>query len=251
VSSLAIGLLGSGEFEPWAEAVDRWLLERASGGDGTVLILPTASAPEGDQVFDNWAEMGLAHYGRQGIKAEIVALKTPADANRPDLVARLERASMVFFSGGNPAYLASTLAGSAFWDALVAAMARGLAYAGCSAGVACLGERAPDSSFRELTAAVWQPGLRLFPGVYFGPHWDMLDTYIPGLQEFFRASVPAGGRLLAIDERTAIVGDGRRWSAVGASAVHLWEGGDWREFQAGQSFEAELAPDQAPRPPGS
>ena len=39
-------LLGSGEWQPWTDEVDRWLLERTTG-DGTVLVLPTASAPEG------------------------------------------------------------------------------------------------------------------------------------------------------------------------------------------------------------
>jgi hypothetical protein len=34
-------LLGSGEFEPWSAAVDRWALGEAEG-DGRVLILPTA-----------------------------------------------------------------------------------------------------------------------------------------------------------------------------------------------------------------
>ncbi len=29
--------LGAGEFEPWSEAVDRWVLERTDG-DGRVLI---------------------------------------------------------------------------------------------------------------------------------------------------------------------------------------------------------------------
>src|SRR5207247_11167709 len=64
-------LLGSGEFEPWTAEVDRWLLERTIGS-GRVLILPTASAPEGDAVFNRWGDMGLAHYEELGIPAEVV-----------------------------------------------------------------------------------------------------------------------------------------------------------------------------------
>lgn len=90
-----MALLGSGEFEPWTEAADRWLLERTSG-DGTVLILPLASAPEGDGVFDRWADMGLRHYDRLGVPSEVVPLKTRQDAERPELAAMLERASMVY-----------------------------------------------------------------------------------------------------------------------------------------------------------
>ena len=39
MSHRSFALLGSGEFEPWNEEVDRWLLGRADGRDGRVLIL--------------------------------------------------------------------------------------------------------------------------------------------------------------------------------------------------------------------
>jgi cyanophycinase-like exopeptidase len=245
VSRLSFGLLGSGEFEPWNDEVDRWLLDRATG-DGSVLILPTASAAEGDEVFDRWADMGLEHYRRTGIPARVLPLKTREDAGRPELAAKLERASMAFFSGGNPAYLAGVLSGTPFWAALVAAMGRGLAYAGCSAGVACLGEVAPDSSVGNPSSRdVWRPGLRLFPEVYFGPHWDALDRFFPGLQGLFLAAVPPGCRLLAIDERTAVVGDGTRWSVVGSGLAQLLEDGTLQEFASGASFDASLTSAQA------
>ena len=136
MSPPAIALLGSGEFEPWTEPVDRWLLDRATG-DGTVLILPTASAPEGDRVFTMWADMGLAHYGRLGIASEVVPMKTREDADRPEFAGMLERASIVYFSGGNPAYLATVLRESRFWNDLIRRLDQGLAYTGCSAGMAC------------------------------------------------------------------------------------------------------------------
>lgn len=175
MAGLTLGLLGSGEFEPWTEVVDQALLERANTGNGEVLILPTASAPEGDEVFDMWAAKGLDHYRQSGIKADVIPLKTREDAHDPGLIASLGQASMIFVSGGNPAYLATTLAGTPFWQALLQAMADGLAYAGCSAGAACLGQRAPDSSVDQVTAEIWQPGLQLFPSVLVGPHWDALD----------------------------------------------------------------------------
>src|SRR5882724_1349827 len=55
------GLFGSGEFLPWAEPVDTRLVESSSRRDGRVLVVPTASAPEGDAVFERWAAMGTEH----------------------------------------------------------------------------------------------------------------------------------------------------------------------------------------------
>ena len=232
-------LLGSGEFEPWSAEVDRTVLERANG-DGRVLILPTASAKEGDEVFDGWASKGLAHYEALGLPAEVVPLKTRDDAARPDLIDRLEGASAVYFSGGNPAYLAATIAGTPFWDALRAAMERGLGYIGCSAGVACLGDAAPDSDALEFDDGVWKPGLGVFSGVWFGPHWDALDSFVPGLTEFIVSSVPAGETLLAIDENTAVLGEGASWSVVGASGAHVYRDGAWVHHPAGTSFALDL-----------
>ena len=232
-------LLGSGEFLPWSETMDRLVLERADG-DGRVLILPTASAKEGDEVFDGWAAKGMAHYGSLGIDAEVVPLKTREDAESPEFVARLEGASVAYFSGGNPAYLASTLADTPFWAALRGRMERGLAYVGCSAGVACLGDRAPDSDTRRFADGFWEPGLGVFHGVWFGPHWDALDSFVPGLSDFIVSSVPAGECLFAIDEQTAAIGDGAEWSVVGTSAVHVYRDGTWTHHAAGSSFSLDL-----------
>ena len=231
-------LLGSGEFEPWTDTIDRWLLEHGVG-DGRILVLPTASAPEGDRVFHRWATMGLEHYARTGTAAEVVPLKTRADAASPDLVSCLRGASAVFFSGGNPAYLAATLMGTPAWEAIREEMDRGMAYAGCSAGVASLGEAAPDSSIRDpLTAdgGLMQPGLNLFPGTHFMPHWNALDSYIPGLQDLVRRSVPPDRRLVAIDERTAALGDGTAWTVAGSGSVHIIRATDDQVHGAGSAF---------------
>jgi cyanophycinase-like exopeptidase len=233
-------LLGSGEFEPWTEEVDRWLLERATG-DGSVLILPTASAPEGKDTFDRWAGMGEAHYRDGGIPFEVLPLKKREDAERPELSNRVLASSVVFFSGGNPAYLAATLVDTPFWRAILESMDRGMAYAGCSAGIAALGDVAPDSTSNDPTSAhFWRRGLGLFPELYFGPHWDALDIYVPGLRAMILASVPKDARMLAIDERTAVVGDGTDWAVMGRGSAHLMEGGEWREHRSGSSFTALL-----------
>jgi cyanophycinase len=232
-------LLGSGEFEPWSAEMDRRVLER-SNGDGRVLILPTASAKEGDAIFDGWGAKGLAHYGSLGIAAEIVPLKTREDAGRPELVERLEGASVAYFSGGNPAYLAATLADTPFWHALRDRIERGLAYVGCSAGVACLGDRAPNNDTQHFAEGLWEPGLGVFHGVWFGPHWDALDSYVPGLCDFIVSSVPSGESLFAIDEQTAAIGDGTEWSVVGRAGAHLYRDGEWTHHAAGSSFSLDL-----------
>ena len=127
-------LLGSGEFQPWSEPVDRRLVEEADG-DGRVLILPTASAPEGRTCSSDGAARSRPLLA-SGVVAEVLELKTREDTDDPRLIERLEGASAVYLSGGNPAYLASTLTESDFLEAMLKQLDRGMAYAGCSAGVA-------------------------------------------------------------------------------------------------------------------
>ena len=105
------------------------------------------------------------------------------DAERREFVDALSSASVVFFSGGNPWYLAETLRGSAFCEVMIERLAEGLAYAGCSAGVACLSEMTFDSDTQDFEH-VFKPGLGFVRRTLFGPHWDMLDTWIPGAREF-------------------------------------------------------------------
>ena len=140
--------------------------------------------------------------------AEVLAVRTREDAERADLAARLDEASVAYFSGGNPAHLADVLRGTAVCDALLRGLARGMGYAGCSAGVACLTETTFDSDSDDFEA-IFRPGLGIIRETMFGPHWDMLDSWVPGATEFIVASVPETHVFVGIDERTAMLGDGR------------------------------------------
>jgi cyanophycinase len=232
--------LGAGEFEDWHADVDRALFD---GRVGKALVFATASAPEGDDVYDGWVAKGLDHYRALGIEVAAPPLRTAADAHDLGLAGELEDAALVFFSGGNPAYLASVLADSPFWRRLQERIAEGrTAYAGCSAGVACLCDPTFDSDTDDFDR-IWAPGLGYFPQVLFAPHWDMVDTWIPGARAFIQAAAPADGHLIALDERTAMVGDGETWEVSGAGGVGVYRGGTWvGEHRNGASFALPLSP---------
>ena len=70
----------------------------------------------------------------------------------------------------------------------------------------------------------------------FGPHWDMLETYIPGLQGFILENVPAEQLFIGLDERTAMCGDGEHWQVFGNAGVHVRRGDEWVTFKAGDTF---------------
>jgi cyanophycinase len=215
-----IALLGSGEFEPWTVPVDTWCVGNATQRSDKVLVAPTASAPEGESVFRRWADMGIAHYRAMGLSPELLSLRERDDASRPEIVEALEGASLIFFSGGNPGYLAETLLGTPFWEALSARVLRGeIAFGGCSAGVSFLGAKAPYVS--EAGVDHWTDGTELLPRGYVMPHFDALDGYAPGLRRLLLTMKPEGSIVVGIDENTAMFGDGEHWTVLGSGSVWL------------------------------
>ncbi len=239
MSEASYAFLGSGEFDPWSEPVERWMLARSRNPGGPVLVCPTAAAHEGDETYDGWANKGLEHYRDLGIPAEVLPLKTRHDASREDVIARLGDASAIFFSGGNPARLTQVMLGTPFWEALQAAIGDGLPYAGCSAGVACLTEVTFDSDSQDLDS-VWAPGINYVHNTLFAPHWDIVDTWIPGATEFIAGSVKPGQTFIALDEETAMLGDGRSWRVMGTAKIHVLAGGEWARYADGDAFELPL-----------
>jgi len=224
-------LLGSGEFEPWSTEVERTALAGAVG-DGSVVILPTASASEGDTVFDRWAAMGLEHYAEAEVPAEVLAVKTRDDAMRPDMAERAERASMIYFSGGKPSRLADVLRDSMLFAAIRRAIDRGAVYAGCSAG-AMVASRERDADGRGGTS--WLFGLGLIPHVSFGVHWDRAAR-IPGAQWWLTSRIPEDSWFVGIDERTAILGDGSTWTVHGVRGVTIRHAGQLSRAETGEAF---------------
>jgi cyanophycinase len=222
---------------PWAREVDAHTLSRVRSGDGSVLIVPTAIAPDGDDAFDRQGEEGLRHFAAMGVSARVVEVRRRDDAFRQDLVQDLTTPSMVFFSGGHPEYLSGTLAGTPFWSAVVGAVNRGAAIAGCSAGAWILGELVPDSSARDLRSHRWERGLGVLPGVVIAPHWNELDGFVPGLQGDVLGSVPPEWPLLGIDGRTAIAGNGEQWRVFGVGTVTVKAGETRRTFHPGDVFQ--------------
>jgi len=119
-------LLGAGEFLPWAAAAERAALALARNGH--VAVVPTASAPEGPDVFNRWARLGLEHYRSLGLEARAVPLKTREDALAPAVIEGIAGAALVFFSGGNPLHLARVLDGTPFLAALREALTEGAVF---------------------------------------------------------------------------------------------------------------------------
>ena len=112
-----LALVGSGEYLPVMREVEDWLF----GDQPRVYVqLATAAAPEGQQSLDHWHSLGRASADRLGAEQVVIDVRTRADAEDPKWTPLIERAGLIYLSGGNPGYLARSLAGSRLWSAIEA-----------------------------------------------------------------------------------------------------------------------------------
>ena len=76
-----VALVGAGEFLPAMADVDLSLLAATGRPRPRVVVLPTASFPDGEPTFSRWAEMGVEHFTSLGAEVEPVLVRDRADAD--------------------------------------------------------------------------------------------------------------------------------------------------------------------------
>ena len=229
-----VALVGAGEFLPQMAEVDRGLLAFTGRTRPRVAILPTASIPDGEDVFQRWAAMGVQHFTALGAEVEPVLVRDRAGAGDEAFVQALGEADLIYLSGGKPAFLLSVLAGSRLANAIVEAHARGAVVAGCSAGAMVLAGRLPGLRGRILPWPLrWRMGLGLVPAAAILPHYDAWPEPLSALMAL---QAPRGLVVIGIDEDTAIIGRDGAWQVQGRARATLWRGRHRERFRRGEAF---------------
>ena len=229
-----VALVGAGEFLPAMLEFDAGLLASIGRSRPRVALLPTASYPDGDEVFTRWATMGVAHFGELGAEVEPVLVRDRAGADDPAAAQAIGEADIVYLSGGKPGYLMSVLDGSAVGRAIGEAHARGATLAGCSAGAMVLAGYAFDFRLRvALWPLRWRPAMGFVPETSVVPHYD---AWPEALSALIALQAPRGSTVLGIDEETAVVGHAGSWQVHGRSRVTVWRGRHRDRYRAGDTF---------------
>ena len=230
-----IALVGSGEFTPSMEAVDRALLLATGHDRPRVVVLPTASWPDGEETFRRWAAQGEAHFAALGAEVEPVLVRGAEDANDPAAAAAIGEADLVYLSGGKPGHLLDALDGGGVGAALRAAHARGAVIAGCSAGAMVLAGHQLRSAGRAFVRFPigWRHALGMVPGTIVIPHYD---AFPEPLSAAMALVAPADTLVLGIDDETALVGRDAAWQVHGRGRVTVWRGRHRERLRAGDTL---------------
>jgi cyanophycinase-like exopeptidase len=229
-----VALVGSGEFLPAMAEIDASLLAATGRARPRVVILPTASWPDGEEVFQRWASMGVEHFAALGAEVEPVLVRDRLDADDASHVQAIGEADLIYLSGGKPGHLTDSLAESAVGASLVKAHERGAVLAGCSAGAMTLAGRHWDVRGRRLFWPLrWRHGLGIVPGATVIPHYD---AWPEPLSALLVLQAPRGLPILGIDEETAAIGRDGAWQVQGRGRVTVWHGRNRERFRRGDVF---------------
>jgi cyanophycinase len=229
-----VALVGAGEFLPSMSEFDASLLESTGRSRPRVAIVPTASYPDGEAVFQRWAAMGVAHFSGLGAEVEPVLVRDRAGADDAAAAQAVGEADLVYLSGGKPSHLLESLGSTAVGRALTDAHERGAALVGCSAGAMALAGHAFDFRMRLMPFPLrWARGLGFAPELSVVPHYDAWPEPFSALIAF---QAPRGSVVFGIDEHTAVVGRDGGWQVYGAARVTVWHGRRRERFRAGEVF---------------
>ena len=194
----------------------------AAGERARIVVIPSASSlgPEVVEVYEAvFTSLGAA---------EVVAVRpeSRADAQDPELAARLTDATGIFMTGGNQLKLSSYITGTPFAAAIHAAYRRGGAVGGTSAGASIIAEHmiafgsggsTPKQRMSQLSV-----GLGLLRGVVIDQHFEQRNRYGRLLSLVAQSPSLLG---IGIDEDTAaVVRDGDQLEVVGRGAVTVVDG---------------------------
>jgi cyanophycinase len=221
-------LVGSGEYLPGIELVDRFLIGQLKEAP-RVVCLPTAAGLEGKERIAYWSDLGVAHFMRLGVQdVRAVPVVDRISANNPEMAYTIWEANFAYLSGGKPDYLYQTLHDTRTWEALLSVHERGGILAGCSAGAMVMGTRIPG--FPR-----WGPGFNLLQGTLVIPHFDEISKGMVKMARFFSARDLA---LVGIERNTALFVNAEKKGVIGTGAVEVWVGRERRRYINDQSVSS-------------
>lgn len=229
-----IALLGSGEYLPVMNEIDRYLLSQASESPH-VVCLPTAAGMEGEASWGRWNRMGENHFQALGASVQGLPIIDHASANDPKFVPLIERANLIYFSGGDPMYLNRAIQGTLAWEAIQKARQQGAVLAGCSAGAMILAREVPNLQMAGFGSF---QSLGVISARMIFPHFDRWQGWRGALVTALRARMKPGEFALGIDEDTALVGGPNgQWQVMGRQGVSLIEKSGAKVYKSGENLQ--------------
>jgi cyanophycinase len=216
-------LIGGGEERHPDGDVLRHFIE-ASGGRRARVIVCAGASNEPDETLREYRRLFTA-LGVAEVHAEPLPDRKAAES--PELVERTERATAVFFTGGDQLKLVAALGGTAFGECVRSRLqSDALVVAGTSAGAAAMSSvmvvGGPDEGSVRRGDVEVAPGLGYWRDTTVDTHFNQRGR-VSRVLSIFASNPQVLG--VGLDEDTAVdVTLGSRFRVVGSGAVLVFDG---------------------------
>ena len=226
-------LVGGEEFRSGCEEMDIEIMKASGQEPARVLIIPTAAITGPAKAAND----GVNHFAKLGGDSSQLMVLDRSQSDDPSFVQFGPQSgrepSVVYFTGGNPDHLLTTLADSQLLRNIMDAVADGAVLAGSSAGAMVMG-----SLMRRPQGGGWIEALGVVPGLAVLPHHERSDPRETSRQ--LRTQVPADLTVLGIDARSGCLGRPGSWRTVGTGNVTVYRGADWQVYSSGQALPSDV-----------
>jgi cyanophycinase len=222
-------LVGGEEFRAGCEEMDQEIMLASGQNPARVVIIPTAAVTGPAKAAND----GVTHFAKLGGDASQLMVLEREHANDKALIESSRQANVIYFTGGSPDHLLTTIKDSEFLNAIVGAVGNGTVLAGSSAGAMVMG-----SMMRRPREGGWIEALGLAPGIAVMPHHEKRDPAETSKE--LQNQVPADLIVLGIDARSGCLGSPGNWKAIGSGKVTVYRGADWQVYQSGQMLPADV-----------
>ena len=190
---------------------------RRSGGINARIVIMTVATELPREVGDDYTRV-FERLGAEDVR--IVDTVERDDASSATYLEAIEKATGVFFTGGNQARITSVLRDTEMHQLLHKRLSEGLVIGGTSAGAAMM----PDMMIVEgdsqtnprIEIVEMEPGMAFLPGVVIDQHFAERGRIGRLLSAVAQQPVNLG---FGIDENTAVAVSDRKFEVIGEGAV--------------------------------
>jgi len=244
----ALALVGSGEYLPVMQDLESALINSgiSNGKPNKFLQIPTAAGEESAERLKFWESRGADQARRIGTVQEFLPIFKRENAFDDKYISLVKDAALIYFSGGDPGYLANSISETPLWDEIKKNWLAGASLAGCSAGAMAFSSDVPNF-FRMKEEGI--PGLNVIPHIRPIPHYNKFFGWIPESAAKIIMKAPDGTVIIGIDEDTALVTGldedtnlaENSWQVYGEGSVHILGGAPIARFKVGELVNLQVS----------
>lgn len=199
---------------------------RMSGGDKAHIVIMTVATELPVEVGDEYIKVFKSIFEGEA-KVETLHIASRGEANDPESLAKIDKASGVYFTGGDQFRITRILGGTKIDMLLHDRYESGLILAGTSAGASMMSSimiiQGPAETTAKRGMTRLGAGLEFLPGVIIDQHFAQRGRINRLLAAIAQYPHHLG---IGIDENTAIIVEGTRCRVVGEGSITVLDAGN-------------------------